>query len=95
MNEQQLERLLRNETDRRQREDDEHLRALAADLNADLPSWILRRRIIGSLVAITLLVVIPMGYSAILPSAGDSSLVACNLQGQEEAVIQCAHNLLT
>ena len=93
MNEQQLEQLLRAETSRRHSEDDEHLRQLAADLNADLPSWALRRHIAGSLLAVAILVAVPMAYSALLPDA--TPLVACNLNGQEEAVLQCANNLLT
>ena len=42
-----------------------------------------------------LLIAVPMIYSALLPHSGTDSMVACNLDGQEEAVIQCANKLLT
>ena len=95
MNEQQLEQLLRDETRRRRHEDDEHLRDLGADLTSDLPSWALRRRIAGTLLSVGLLIAIPMAYSALLPDVDGQSFVACNLHGEEEAVLLCANKLLT
>ena len=61
----------------------------------DLQSWALRRRIAGTLLSVALLIAVPMIYSALLPHSGTDSMVACNLDGQEEAVIQCANKLLT
>lgn len=95
MNEQQIENLIRFETALRHRQDSDHLAALAADLTADLPSWALRRRIVGSLLAVVLVVGVPLAYGALLASTGSEPLVACNLSGQEEAVVQCANTILT
>lgn len=95
MNEQQLEQLLRDEIRRRRHEDDEHLRDLGADLTADLPSWALRRRIAGTLLSVGLLIAIPLAYSALLPDVDGQPFVACNLHGEEEAVLLCANKLLT
>ncbi len=95
MNEQQLEQLLRDETRRRHIDDVEHLHSLGADLTADLQPWALRRQIAGTLLSVALLIAVPMIYSALLPHSGTDSMVACNLDGQEEAVIQCANKLLT
>ena len=95
MNEQQIEQLLRDETRRRRFEDEEHLRQLSSTLTSDLSSWVLRRRIAGTALSVALLIAIPMAYSRLLPATGDEPMVACNLHGQEEAVIQCANNLLS
>lgn len=95
MNEQQIEQLLAREAARRRADDSAHLSHLGADLTADLPSWARRRRILSTLLAAALLLGISAAYSALLPDRRAEGLVACNLKGQEEAVMHCANNLLT
>lgn len=95
MNEQQIEQLLAREAARRRADDSAHLSRLGADLTADLPSWARRRRILSTLLAAVLLLGVSAAYSALLPDRQTEGLVACNLKGQEEAVMHCANNLLT
>jgi hypothetical protein len=95
MNEQQIEQLIEHEAAMRRRDDSEHLARLAADLTADLPTWARRRRILSTLLAATLLFGVSAAYSALLPDRQLEGLVACNLAGQEEAVMNCANKLLT
>lgn len=95
MNEQQIEQLIEREAAQRRRDDSEHLALLAADLTADLPAWARRRRIASMLLAATTLVVFTTAYHVVLPERQLEGLVACNLAGQEEAVLHCANKLLT
>ncbi|MBR1766394.1 MAG: hypothetical protein IJ745_05065 [Bacteroidales bacterium] len=95
MNEQQIEQLIAERRCILQREDDEHLRHLADGLGDGLPGWILRRRIAASACSMALVVALTMAYSAILPSRASTPPVACNLAGQEQAIVDCATNLLT
>ena len=95
MNEQQIEQLLAREAARRRADDSEHLARLGADLTANLSAWARRRRILSTLLAAVLLLGVTYAYGALLPDRQDESLVACNLKGQEDAVMHCAHNLLT
>ena len=46
-------------------------------------------------LAAALLLGVSAAYSALLPDRQTEGLVACNLKGQEEAVMHCANNLLT
>lgn len=95
MNEQQIEQLLAREAARRRADDSEHLARLGAGLTADLTAWARRRRILSMLLAAALLVVFSTTYNAVLPVRQLEGLVACNLAGQEEAVLLCADKLLT
>ncbi|MBR1549424.1 MAG: hypothetical protein IJ634_02180 [Bacteroidales bacterium] len=95
MNEHQIEQLIEHEAARRRAADNEHLTLLATDLTADLPSWARRRRILASLLAAVLLLGVTATYNALLPHRQMEGLVACNLDGQEEAVLLCADKLLT
>ena len=87
MDNQQIEQLIDREAARRSAADREHLERLGSELTADLGAWAFRRRLVGSLLALVLLVGLPMAYHALL--------VACNLDGQEEAVLHCANIILT
>lgn len=95
MNAQQIEQLLEREAAQRRHDDSAHLASLSASLTADLPSWARRRRVAGTLLALTLLVGLPAAYGTLLPGRQQATLVACNLDGQEEAVLHCANNILT
>jgi hypothetical protein len=95
MDNQQIEQLIDREAARRSAADREHLERLSSELTADLGAWAFRRRLVGSLLALVLLVGLPMAYHVLLPSRHDALLVACNLDGQEEAVLHCANIILT
>ena len=76
------------------RADMNHVMQRAAELTATLPSWCARQRRIRRVVMSILLLLLPTTLFLVLPQ-NETTLVACNMAGGEQQVVECAHNLIS
>ncbi|MBO7101752.1 MAG: hypothetical protein J6V98_07010 [Bacteroidales bacterium] len=94
MTENDIERMIAAEARTLRDEDSRHIEGLMSDLNADLQPWCARQRRLHTLLAIGLLVAVTTSYGLLLPT-DQRPQVVCNQIGGNEAVMQCATQILT
>lgn len=74
--------------------DSEHLRQLGDTMNAGLGQWCTRMRRIRTVAMTLLLILLPSALYISLPQR-EPTMVACNIDGGESEVIDCARNLIS
>ena len=76
------------------RYDREHLEWLSAQVNEGLPEWCARVRRTRAAAMVLLLVALPAALYFALPQR-EPVMVACNMEGGESQVVDCARNLIS
>ena len=71
-------------------DDSRHLRQLADGM--ELPAWCARRRRVLMAVAAAVMIAVPSVYAVVLPRHPESQ-IACNMQGCDDEVMQCARQI--